>query len=187
MDRNAALGAGFAVAAKSPPTRRRGSKPIRVRHRQSGASRLPRGGVDRNCATPFATAAMACRLPRGGVDRNSSRAASDRVSQVASHAEAWIETTGFDVGVDDRASPPTRRRGSKHLLYYTAQRIGGRLPRGGVDRNRLSPASATSRTCRLPRGGVDRNLRSIAFAVKPASRLPRGGVDRNRKSSPPAT
>ncbi len=56
--------------------------------------------------------------------------------RVASHAEAWIETRGSEPSPEGEESPPTRRRGSKQAPEFCRKPPPGRLPRGGVDRNR---------------------------------------------------
>ena len=145
---------------QSPPARRRGSKqrgdlhPAHQRRRlprggvdrndrppstwRVHSGRLPRGGVDRNTTSASVRIALSRRLPRGGVDRNAiapdTRAARARV---ASRAEAWIETrrVTHNVGRDGVASRAeawieTTRRSAR------CASATGRLPRGGVDRNR---------------------------------------------------
>src|SRR5258706_12047175 len=54
---------------------------------------------------------------------------------VASRAEAWIETLTEAVDEAFRMSPPGRRRGSKLSTALDFTTLGRRLPRGGVDRN----------------------------------------------------
>ena len=78
--------------------------------------RLSRGGVDRNAGPQRQYCGKPRRLSRGGVDRNRVKAVIGDSSgeQVASHAEAWIETS---FGREPEGDCPRR------------------LSRGGVDRN----------------------------------------------------
>ncbi len=173
--------------------------------------RLPRGGVDRNTLPATVARKPLCRLPRGGVDRNFGVSIFGRIivtsppsrrrgsklelgiiyhwkKDVASLAEAWIETMSSMVISASGSSPPSRRRGSKRERYGEGEFRRRRLPRGGVDRNRADVHETTSLGCRLPRGGVDRNLQGQAgqcwSAVSPPSR--RRGSKRRHGALPAA-
>ena len=125
--------------ARSPPARRRGSKPFHARLRMGVPipSRLPRGGVDRNCHAGKNWCPPPGRLPRGGVDRN---------------RDIALAVSGAVGGRLPRGGVDRNLRGLHTLL-----REGRRLPRGGVDRNWNPENTALAIRCRLPRGGVDRN------------------------------
>ncbi len=60
---------------------------------------------------------------------------------VASRAEAWVETAVLELEERGDASPPARRRGSKHARAGREDQGDGRLPRGGVGRNSLAVAA----------------------------------------------
>ena len=57
----------------------------------------------------------------------------EALGNVASHAEAWIETSLRRRWYPLHRSPPTRRRGLKRYVPTCQIRIYRRLPRGGVD------------------------------------------------------
>ena len=118
---------------------------------------------------------------------------------VAPFAGAWIETdqprdappaegrplrggvdrNGSDQPADaGRRSPPSRGRGSKHILGSNL-RGRSRPLRGGVDRNSNAVRRRPSRPGRPLRGGVDRNWCRVRGAVRGRRRPLRGGVDRN--------
>ena len=122
---------------------------------------------------------MRGRLPRGGVDRNFARKSAGRLRNVASPAEAWIETFDQPCRAIRVGSPPPRRRGSKPRRHPAkAATLPSPPPRRrGSKRADRMRADAVPR--RLPRGGVDRNLPRFAAIIPKGGRLPRGGVDRN--------
>ena len=132
------LRAHYITHTWSPPSRRRGSKQSGARgYSLPGTCRLLRGGVDRNSKEKQIALTHNRRLLRGGVDRNKGGA--------TIIGNMW-------------ASPPSRRRGSKHALHVRRHvRPDSRLLRGGVDRNNLPDITHIAGRCRLLRGGVDRN------------------------------
>ena len=79
------------------------------------AGRLPRGGVDRNIYARDLTHANRKSPParRAWIETRQSKGAS-HLCRVASRAEAWIETRLALANSAPGASPPARRRGSKH-------------------------------------------------------------------------
>src|SRR5690606_12897924 len=96
-------------------------------------------GVDRNMVSKSSTDHDERSPPtrRRGSKRDG-RMAHGEVGEVASHAEAWIETWMFDQRtMKPSSSPPTRRRGSKQYWFAADYGARSRLPRGGVDRNSL--------------------------------------------------
>ena len=188
----------------SPPSQGRGSKPDQDIRRETCARvasftgawietsrtrpertarrcRLLHGAVDRNVHTYRIDYDNACRLLHGGVDRNIS-------------VKRWPRR--------QRASPPSRGRGSKPEYVQHAEGVDESPPSRGVDRNlqiavnradrAASPPSRgrgskhiecfirrRDRAGRLLHGGVDRNNVSAVGTAAGAGRLLHGGVDRN--------
>ena len=209
----------------SPPPRRRGSKRSRrparraqlpvaspaeawiettkaMPARPSAGRRLPRGGVDRNKVAGVDGKAWSSRLPRGGVDRNMAK----RVGRLRPCRSPPPRRRGSKLTAPEslaglEASPPPRRRGSKLGGYDTHESGWGRLPRGGVDRNKTDVETIRRRLKSPPprRRGSKRVITNIlandARSPPPRRRgsklcaqirrevaqrrLPRGGVDRN--------
>ena len=146
------------------------------------------------------------RLPRGGVDRNGAQAPKWRRTPRRLRAEAWIEMHGMSPESWETASPPARRRGSKHaadsrgsagLASPPARRRGSKLGQGPQDMRWLGVASraeAWIETAHKRRNGVERLVASArrrgskCTACPPnlgkLRRLPRGGVDRNTPPTP---
>jgi len=109
------------------------------------------------------TPSDSCRLPRGGVDRNPHDEEMNPLPEASppSRRRGSKHRQPGSCNPSYR-SPPSRRRGSKHAIEVgRGGEKRGRLPRGGVDRNSGGRSMAWSIRCRLPRGGVDRNFRRV--------------------------
>src|SRR3954454_14154 len=105
-----------------------------------------------------------------------------KVKQVASRAEAWIETP---VSLDDlaqgSASPPARRRGLKQELHDPVRHGRGVASRAEAWIETSSYRTASIRATRSPPARRPRR-RGLKLNVEPDGpglerRLPRGGVD----------
>ena len=120
------------------------------------ASRLPRGGVDRNRHSRAPKPYRSGSPPSRGRGSKHLHAGHQRLGDlVASLAGAWIETL---------------------VSSSPRQCISRRLPRGGVDRNPHRPWRRRRSGCRLPRGGVDRNPSSGARSASARRRLTRSAA-----------
>ncbi len=174
----------------SPPSRRRGSKPVSHRHLPITKCRLHHGGVDRNQEKTCFICGADRRLHHGGVDRNPDhRQDGARRADVASITEAWIETRRIRRSQIPRrvasiteawietnrsrdssarmVSPPSRRRGSKQ------REPGG----GGAD-----PASPPSRR----RGSKHRQPRTSSPSRRVAS-ITEAWIETRQGGGHPAT
>src|SRR3546814_8520202 len=96
VDRNVGATLAAFIVARSPPARRRGSKP------------------DRDCGVTTRQDVASCS--EAWIE-TLSRIATAAVAMVASCAEAWIETRWTGFSPRPRWSPPARRRGSKQPVF----------------------------------------------------------------------
>ena len=168
VDRNGICAARSSAVARSPPSRRRGSKLCAGHRHDPPLGRLPRGGVDRNLVNELVSAAPWESPPsrrrgsklvypspsRGGYASPPSRRRGSKRSWRISRA-------------GNGRSPPSRRRGSKQTagLHRDARILVASLAEAWIETTTRSIKPGSAR-CRLSRGGVDRNVPAIAKSLK---------------------
>ncbi len=207
VDRNLFTRYGVDGLLRSPPTRGRGSKPVRRAEHRGRASRPPHGGVDRNLQGVERRRRPARSPPHTGawIETGGSRSSS-AVTVVAPHTGAWIETpppvrpwrshwvaphTGAWIETGShRPRQPTRRGRPPHTgawieLGGAVSRPAGRRrrpPRGGVDRNTQPARAIAPVLVAPPTRGRGSKPRELAAGHRRGRSPPTWGVDRNTAS-----